>query len=214
MISVVIPVYSISDEMNDMALNAFESAWMTLDFDALNHSIEFIAVDDGSPVPFTNPNGETITLPENRGYTYAVNRGLEAAGGDILVVGNSDITFLHGWLTGLVRTLEDYDIASIPTSDQTWETHDKITDGDKFGAIFAMTRSAYETLGPLDEEFRGYFVDTDYRRRALNAGLKIGKNWNYLVEHQAKATYDQIDTKDLEFQAAQQTYLRKWGKLE
>lgn len=214
MISLIIPVYSLTPEMNDMAENAFQSAWMTLDYDAVPESLEFIAVDDGSPVPFKNPVGETITLPENSGYTQAVNAGLEAARGDILVVGNSDLTFLHGWLTGLVRTLETYDIATLPTSDQTWETRDEITENDKFGALFAMKRATYEKLGPLDIRFRGYFVDTAYRRRALDSGLTIGKNWNYLVEHAAKSTYEKIDTADEEFQEAQKIYKHIFGGLE
>ena len=214
MISVIIPVYSLTDEMNDMADNAFQSAWMTLDYDAVPHSIEFIAVDDGSPVPFKNPVGETITLKENSGYTVAVNNGLEAAQGDILVVGNSDLTFLHGWLTGLVRTLDTYDIATLPTTDQTWETRDEITENEKFGALFAMKRETYEKLGPLDIRFRGYFVDTAYRRRALDMGLTIGKNWNYLVEHQAKATYSKVDGADDEYQQAKEIYTNIFGGLE
>lgn len=214
MISVIIPVYSLTEDMNEMAENAFLSAWMTLDYDAVPHSIEFIAVDDGSPVPFKNPLGETITLPENSGYTTAVNTGLEAARGDILVVGNSDLTFLHGWLTGLVRTLETYDIATLPTTDQTWETRDEITKNDKFGALFAMKRETYEKLGPLDIRFRGYFVDTAYRRRALDMGLTIGKNWNFLVEHAAKGTYSQVDGADDEFLKAQEIYTSIFGGLE
>ena len=214
MISVIIPVYSLTDEMNDMADNAFQSAWMTLDYDAVPQTVEFIAVDDGSPVPFKNPVGETITLKENSGYTVAVNTGLAAAQGDILVVGNSDLTFLHGWLTGLVRTLDTYDIATLPTTDQTWETRDEITENEKFGALFAMKRETYEKLGPLDIRFRGYFVDTAYRRRALDMGLTIGKNWNYLVEHQAKATYSKVDGADDEYQQAKEIYTNIFGGLE
>ena len=214
MISVIIPVYSLTDEMNDMADNAFQSAWMTLDYDAVPQTVEFIAVDDGSPVPFKNGFGKTITLKENSGYTVAVNTGLEAAQGDILVVGNSDLTFLHGWLTGLVRTLDTYDIATLPTTDQTWETRDEITENEKFGALFAMKRETYEKLGPLDIRFRGYFVDTAYRRRALDMGLTIGKNWNYLVEHQAKATYSKVDGADDEYQQAKEIYTNIFGGLE
>lgn len=200
--------------MDEMADNAFRSAWMTLDYDDVPDSVEFIAVDDGSPVAFSNCFGTTITLPENQGYTHAVNRGLESASGDTLVVGNSDITFYPGWLTGLVRTLDKYDIATIPTSDQTWETRDEVTEGDKFGSLFAMTRKAYQKLGPLDERFRGYFVDLAYRRKALDAGLTIGKNWKYLVEHKAKATYSRVDSIDTEYATAAELYEKLFGSLE
>lgn len=208
MISLIIPFYNVSDELVETTKRCIDS---------LKYEMpgELILVDDASPVYHYFGAYPTIVNRENRGYTYSVNRGLEAAHGDILVVGNNDLTFTPEWLTGLVRTLEmGYDIAVIPTSDQTYETKDEITEKEKFGSLFAMTRKTYQTLGLFDEQFRGYYVDTDYRRRAINAGLKIGKNWKYLVEHEARATYSVVDSKNDEFNTATELYKAKWGCVE
>lgn len=207
--SLITPVYSTTDELDAMSHTAVETAQKYAVGD-----IELITVDDCSPIPFKGP-GKVIRLKENSGYSQATNVGLAAATGDVLICGNSDIIYTPDWHFGLLRTLMmGYDIATIITSDQTWETSDKITELPKFGALFAMTRNVYETLGGFDEQFRGYFADTDYRKRAIDAGFKIAKNWNYIVEHQAKATYITLDIEDSEYLEAQELYKKKWGRVE
>lgn len=205
--SLIIPFYHITDELVEITKRCLNS----LKYEPVD---EVILVDDCSPIREDFPGYQVIRNLENRGYTHSVNRGLEAAQGDVLIVGNNDLIFTPGWLTSLREALEEHDIATLPTSDQTWETQDKITKNDKFGSLFAMSRATYEKLGPLDERFRGYFVDTDFRRRALNSGMTIGKNWNCLVEHEAKSTYSQVDGADEEFIRAKEIYKSKWGGLE
>jgi GT2 family glycosyltransferase len=209
MTSFIIPCYFLDKSYVTMTSECLES----LEF---GRPDEVILVDDGSPYPTLFENcDKQINLPENKGYAYAVNRGLEVATGDVIIIGNNDLLFTPEWLTGLLLPLEQgYDISTIPTSDQTWVTEDKITSGDKFGSLFAMKREVYETLGGFDEQFRGYFTDLDYRRRALDAGFTIGKNWNVLVEHEAKATYKLTDPYDDEYNTAKELYIKKWGKLE
>jgi len=138
------------------------------------------------------------------------------ATGDVLILGNNDLVFPEGWLEELLSVLDSgYDIATCWTSDQDdIVMGDHIEEDAKFGALFAMRREVYETIGPFDEQFKGYFSDTDYRRRALDAGFTIGKTYNLVVHHHAKATYTLTDPDDKEFIRSARLYEIKWGYQE
>lgn len=160
---------------------------------------------------------EMIIINDNQSYAKNVNKGLKACTGDYIIICNNDISFVQpDWLDHLLEPLQEgYDISSVRTTDgDGWETEDKITEGDKFGSIFAITKQAYEKLGPLDERFKGYFCDLDYRRRAINEGLRVAKNHAGLVEHKGKATYKTTDPDDNEYHEMAEIYRRKWGMLE
>lgn len=209
MISLIIPTY----------ITDLPSAKMTTDcLDSLRYDTrpdEVIVVDDASPKQIFIQD-KHIRLPENKGFAGAVNEGLRAATGDILIISNNDIIFQPGWLSGLVDPLKEADICSIRTTDNSgWETEDKLTEGDKFGSIWAMKRSVYELLGGLDESLgKSTFEDLDYRRRAREAGLRIVKNHNALVEHLGRATMSKIYKDNEDFIAGREAYLKKWGNLE
>lgn len=208
--SLIIPAYFVDESFDVMTAKCLDS---------LKYGMpdEVLVVDDGSPyTPQLLHSCRLICNPQNGGYASAVNLGLSEAKGEILIIANNDIQFLPGWLDGILYPLEQgYDIASIRTSDNGWETTDKLTEGDKFGSLWAMTREAYEGVGALDESYgKGYFEDLDYRKRAINGGYKIAKNHACLVEHQAKATFQAVDPGDEHYQAAMNRYIDLWGALE
>lgn len=149
------------------------------------------------------------------GYSKTVNIALKNAPGDVIIIGNNDLIFPDNWLDELLFPLQlGYDVATCWTSDQDYELEDKITSGDKFGSLFAMTRKVYETIGGFDEQFKGYFSDLDYRHRLLDAGFRIGMNRSLVVKHIAKATYKKTDPNDDEYQRAMRLYEIKYGEVE
>lgn len=151
---------------------------------------------------------------EKTTYASAVNDGLRKAKGDTLIIGNNDLIFTPGWLEAIVEPLAEYDIISLKTSDQGWETEDRITEGDKFGSLFAMKRKVYETIGGFDQDnFPDYFTDLDYHTRALGAGFRIGKNHGHVVEHLGKATFKEIDPDDTRYNEAMKRFKLKYGKV-
>lgn len=212
--SLIIPCYFKDESLMKMTLRCLESLD---DYDG-----QVIVVDDGSPLNYHpkelyDGSRRVVCRELNGGYAAAVNSGLEVASGEILIVANNDIFFVPGWLDGLLLPFrKDYDISSIRTSDSDgYLVEDIITEGDKFGSIWAMTRSAYELLGPLDETFgKGTFEDLDYRRRALKAGLRIAKYHGVVVEHVGRATFHKIDPEHRLFRANRERYLSKWGHVE
>lgn len=152
--------------------------------------------------------------PIGEGYSKTVNKALQKAQGDILIVGNNDLIFHENWLSGLLRVLDEgFDIATCWTSDQDYKLDNVIKEGDRFGSLFAMNREVYTKLGGFDEQFKGYYSDDDYRVRAKEAGFRIGMNYSMVVEHKAKATYKIIDPEDNEFVKAGRLFEAKHGFL-
>lgn len=209
--SLIIPCYFASEYLIDMTVQCISS---------LRHGVpdEVIIVDDGSPLDPTELGvvfNNYIRLEDNGGFAKAVNTGLEMASGDILIISNNDVVFTPKWLTGLLKPLyEGFDLSTIRTSNHTTETEDKITEGDKFDAIWAMKRHVYEKIGRLDESFGNYFEDTDYRKRAENAGFRIGKNHNAMVYHESKATVKIVDPTDSYYHTAMERYKIKHGQVD
>lgn len=211
--TIIIPCYWYNERLIELTKKCLES----LETTTKGEKLYTIVVDDGSPISYRPKCDRLIVRNENGGYTKAVNTGLEETNDDIIIVGNNDLEFYdQHWLRGLVQPLEDgNDISCIMVSDSDGFTIEKRYEYDaKFGSLFAMKREVYDKLGNFDEQFKGYFTDLDYRRRALNAGFKIVKNYGAFVHHIGKATYALIDEKDSQYQEAEELYKAKWGFLE
>lgn len=177
---------------------------------------QIVVVDDNSPVEHTFDGVINIRRQKNGRFPKAVNTGLRATTGDVIIVANNDITFYPGWLKGLLKGLKHYDIASIRVTDSDgWETEEKLTSDDYFGSLWAMKRKVYETIGGLDESFElGAFEDKDYYNRAKEAGFTIGKYHGALVEHIGRATNNIEFPNHEDFVSSKQTYLNKYGRID
>lgn len=104
MISIIIPNYN-GKEFLGPCLAALSKQTYT-DF-------EIIVVDNGSTdrsVDFLKqnyPQVKLISLPENMGFSYAVNRGIEQSKGKYIALLNNDTKTDKRWLAEVVRVLED-----------------------------------------------------------------------------------------------------------
>lgn len=186
-ISVIVPCLWVNKELFDMTVKCLEGLWR---------------ID------------ELIIINRDRSYAGNVNAGLKIAEGDIIIVCNNDIEFYDpSWLHHLTWPLEEYDICSIMTSDQSWETKDELEEGAKFGSLWAMKRVVYETIDGLDESFGNYFEDLDYQKRAEDAGFRVVKNHAGLVHHIGKATFKQVDPEDKNYLEAMEKFKKKHGKV-
>lgn len=157
---------------------------------------------------------QLILIADNQPYTVNVNAGLRASTGDVVIVGNNDLEFSGSWLKELLSLIPEYDIATCWTSDQKVKLSNGVEEDAKFGSLFAMKREVYEKLGGFDEQFKGYFSDLDYRARAMDAGFKIGKKLDLVVNHAAKATYQRTDPNDNDFRHGRALFEAKYGYLE
>lgn len=187
-ITLIIPTYYYDDEIRKMTEECVRSIGKGID--------ELIVQED----------------LVGEGYTKTVNTALQAATGDIIIIGNNDLIFPGNWLRGLLRVFEEgFDVATCWTSDQKLaKVEPVIKEHDKFGSIFAMKREVYNVVGPLDEVFKGYFADTDYQERLKRWGFRTGINCNLVIYHKAKATYSKTDPNDKEYEMARILFEQKW----
>jgi GT2 family glycosyltransferase len=150
------------------------------------------------------PQVTLLRQPVNLGFSGGVNVGLAAASGDVLILLNQDCLVNENWLPPLLAAFAahaEYGIfgATIFDSDGTINhTGAFINRPDGYGqhetavsttqppttprpveyvngALFALRRVVWDTIGPFDESFYpAYYEESDYCYRARQHGFQIG----------------------------------------
>lgn len=202
MISIIIPVYN----QHEMTTECLESVRRhTSDY-------EIVLVDNGStpPVP-----GATLRNETNLGFPVAVNQGIRAAKGDIIILLNNDVIVTPGWADALARHLDDYAIVAplanycaglqrvtLPAyrdeGELEWLAIDwaKKNAGKSFpvnwviGFCMAFKRSLYNELGEFDESLWPCSgEEIDFCLRARKAGHQVGIARDVYVHHVGSQTF-------------------------
>jgi GT2 family glycosyltransferase len=198
-ISVIVPIYN--------GLSFLPAFFDSLAMAALPDT-QLILVDDGSsePVREVYPEGspyrEVVHLrnPINLGYSAAVNRGFEAADGDIVIQLNSDLILQKDCLQKLVEWIDRTPNAGIVGSKLIFPTNGRVQHiGMAFGALswchvffdmaadhplcrrtrkmqimtgatVGMSRRVLDAVGPLDERYYNCNEDIDHCLQAVKLG--------------------------------------------
>ena len=169
------------------------------------HGFGVTVVDNGSSdgsVGFLQahyPHVRVISLPENRGFSAAVNRGVEETDGEYVVLLNNDTEPDVRWLGRLVRALDDHlEVGFCASKVLAYDdTVDTVGDGyttagfyfkrgwgreaagryempeqvfSANGAGAIYRRSLFEDVGLFDEDFFAYGEDVDLGFRAQLRG--------------------------------------------
>ena len=211
---------------------------------------ELIVVDNGSGEELLSyldqltdrfPFIRVVRNETNRGFAAANNQGLALATGDRFVLLNNDTIVPHGWLTRLVRHLDDPQVgavgpvtnrigneAQIETSYRTYAEFERFAReythghaGERFEIpmlvmfCFAMRRETHERVGPLDEQYHiGMFEDDDYAVRLRSEGYRLVCAEDVFVHHFGGASLGSLLTSG-QFQellkANRERFRRKWG---
>ena len=214
MISIVIPVFNQHD-MTQECLTA-----------VLDHTqnCEIILVDNGSEPPIKPPfSGFTeimvIRNEENKGFPVAVNQGIRAAKGDVIVLLNNDCIVTPGWAERLIGYLEEYAIigpmtnycagkqqVSLPTY-QSIEGLNKEASANAeanageseevnwvIGFCMAFRKELYNELGEFDESLWPCSgEEIDFCLRARQAGHKVGIAHDVYVHHEGSKTFNEME---------------------
>lgn len=200
--TVIVPVFNAHDCLVDCLAS----------LDAHSPAAPVLVVDDASDDPRIapllrswvahRPAARLVSLPVNRGFVHAANQGMEAAGGDVVLL-NSDTVVTGGWLEALRRCLasdpaiatatpwsNNAEIVSLPAPGVANPVPDdpdawagavrSAARGDypelptAVGFCMAISGRAIEALGGFDEASfgRGYGEENDFCRRAAEAGWR------------------------------------------
>ncbi|MEK6282013.1 MAG: glycosyltransferase [Acidobacteriota bacterium] len=187
-----------------------------------------------------HPQIQVILNQNNEGFARANNQGIGRSTGDYLVLLNNDTIVPSGWLSRLLRHLENPSIgmvgpvtnfvgneAKIAVPYQDWtdmerfaQEHMWANDG-KVAEIYmlamfcvAFRRETYELIGPLDEQFGiGMFEDDDYSLRMKKANLRLICAADVFVHHFGQAAFKKLIERgeyDDLFNQNRRRYETKW----
>ena len=203
---------------------------------------EVVVVDNGSGEETREfLAGQPVRLvvnPRNRGFAAAINPGIAAAQGEVIVLANSDIEVTPGWLEELLGALAepkaglagpltnycagiqkiDVDYAKTGGPDgvalqlRQWRGNCYREVDKLVGFLVALTRETLEAVGPWDERFGiGNFEDDDYCLRVRLLGLRCMLAEGAYVHHEGSATFrgERIGYLEL-MQQNREIYLQKW----
>jgi GT2 family glycosyltransferase len=211
---------------------------------------EVIVVDNGSrdgtrqyleSLASHHSHVSIILNDDNLGFPKANNQGISRAIGEYIVLLNNDTVVPRGWLSRLLRHLEDPEVGLVgPRTNSVgnearlsvsyaswvemedfarcrgWDYHRKNSDIGML-AMFcvAMRRSVYDRVGPLDEQFGvGMFEDDDYSMRVRAAGLRVVCAADAFVHHFGQAAFGKLIESgryDAIYDENRKRYEAKWG---
>ncbi len=213
-----------------------------------NH--EVIVVDnnssDGTPGYLTELNElydnlKIILNETNFGFAKANNQGIRESSGDYIVLLNNDTITPRGWLSRLLKHLDDPRVGIVGpmtnfvgnearlevnyrtwaemeefAQDHTWKNHGRIADIHMLAMFcIAMRRDVFEEIGELDEQFGiGMFEDDDYSMRAKQKGYRVVCAADAFVHHFGQAAFGKlIRTGHYEqiFNENREKFERKWN---
>jgi GT2 family glycosyltransferase/glycosyltransferase involved in cell wall biosynthesis len=176
----------------------------------------------------------------NLGFATANNQAAQMAHGDYLIFLNNDTVVTSGWISGLLRYLNDPSVAMVgpvtnwcgnesmikvtyKTMDQMaafareyTRSHRKQYLEMRMLALFcvAMRRATFEEVGPLDERFGiGMFEDDDYAIRIHQKEYKMLCAEDVFIHHWGKASFSKLREQEFLrlFEENKAKFEQKWG---
>ena len=193
---------------------------------------EVIVVDDGStdatPSIATEYGVRLISGP-NRGLSHARNVGMRAAQGEIVAYIDDDAWPDRHWLTYLVAAFNrtphaaiggpnmpprgDGDIAACVANAPGGPIHVLVSDTEAEhipGCNMAFRRTALESIGGFDEQFRKAGDDVDVCWRLTEAGMTIGFSPTAVVWHHRRNSVGAYVRQQRGYGEAEALLERKW----
>lgn len=232
MINVVIPTKT--DEYLDTLLSSLISA-NSYQFLEYNDGHQIVVGDNGLSKPCRNSYGRIrfVDIENPFIFSKAINKCIERTDvySDIMIF-NDDVEIVSRKLFDKVERLledpdfKDYGLISLHilpggagNKDQCNEVpEDSIIETRNPVCFIAavIRRDVWNTVGKLDERFTGYgFEDTDYSRRVVEAGWKLGVTGAGSVRHKSSGTFKPMygPSKHREmFYEAERIFIDKWGE--
>jgi N-acetylglucosaminyl-diphospho-decaprenol L-rhamnosyltransferase len=180
--------------------------------------LEVVVVDNGAVPPIEAPGARVLRNEENLGFVGAVNQGIEATDGELVLLLNDDAFVEPGALHALVAAFDTHpswgacqaklllldDPARLDTAGSfltstgflvhrgAFEPEAPYSASDEIfaakGAALLLRRSALRDAGVLDQQFFAYFEETDLCWRIWLSGFEVGFAADARVLHRLGGT--------------------------
>lgn len=216
-ISIIIPNYNGEKLLKKNLPSVF--AAVSFYEEKTKHTAEIIVVDDASTDASTtvissirqaqDKNFKFIQNERNLGFSSTVNKGVEQAKGDIVILLNSDVSPTRDFLMPLMPHFEDKKVFAVGSMDKSIEAGKEVLRGRGIGkwergflvhaagilerknslwasgGSSAFKKDIWEVLGGLDELFNPfYWEDIDLSYRALKSGYSVLFEKKSIVVHE------------------------------
>lgn len=213
-------------------------------------NFELIIVDNASSdgtveylqeVAAQRENIKLILNKDNKGFAGGNNVGIKEAEGEFIILLNNDTIVTRGWISGLLKYLDDPAIGMVGPVTSWTGNEAKIEVGysspdgiEKFAeeytskhrnesfdiamlAMFcvALRKSTVDKVGLLDEQFGvGMFEDDDYSYRIKQEGLRVVCAEDVFIHHFGRVSFSKIEQEKYQkiFEENREKYEQKWGR--
>jgi len=214
MTSIIIPVFN-QDEMTRECINSIREH---------TDNLEFIIIDNGSEPPLNIPfvgfaDMLLIRSETNQGFPVAVNQGIMAAHGDIIILLNNDVIVTPGWSEKLVSALDEFAIVGPVTNYcaglqkvqiDSYESLDELSQASDLwaehyvdsiqevtfviGFCMAFKKSLFDEIGEFDESvWPCSGEEVDFCFRAREKGYRVGIVNGCYVHHEGSKTFEILE---------------------
>ncbi|MDD3905590.1 MAG: glycosyltransferase family 2 protein [Candidatus Omnitrophica bacterium] len=169
----------------------------------------------------------------NLGFVKAVNKGIAVSSAPYICLLNNDTLVAKNWLKemmAIAESAEDIGIVN-PSSNNLGQKSAQgeplesyaariakdagqyIELGAGIGFCMLIKRKVIERIGSFDEIYgMGNFEDTDFSRRAVQAGYKCVRACGAYVYHRENTSFGKVKTFDEDFKRNREIFEFRWGK--
>ncbi len=169
----------------------------------------------------------------NEGFAKGMNKGMKASSAPYVCLLNNDILVTDGWLAEMMKVAaEDPAVGIVNPSSNNFglrfakgttldgfsatlkgQTGRWVEMGSCIGFCMLIKREMIEKVGYLDETYGyAYFEDTDFSRRAQQAGYKCAMAKGCYVYHAEGKSGKFLKDKDETFRKSAEIFRGKWGR--
>ena len=233
---IIIPVWNLLD----LTRECFESINLNT-----RYPYKIIIIDNGSENATKNyledlsSRDSRISLirnEENLGFVKANNQGIKVSDSPYLCLLNNDTLVQDGWLSEMVRIIEDNkDIGIVNPASNTMghkpvndslgvleryarETKERFSDkfielGSASGFCLFTKRGVTDRIGNFNEKYGlGYFEDSDFSQRAKKQGYKIVCALGSYVYHREGSSFKSLNGSKGLFEKNREIFFDQFGK--
>jgi len=174
-----------------------------------------------------------IRNSENLGFVKAVNQGISASVAPYICLLNNDTIVTKGALEEMVAVAagsadigivnpSSNNLGQKPAAGEPMELYaEKIRHlsgqyvelGAAIGFCMLIKREVINKIGPFDEIYgMGNFEDTDFSRKAVNAGYRCVRSCGSYVYHRESSSFSIVRTFNEDFNRNKEIFEFRWGK--